>query len=56
MSIRRIGQDQDVFILFMFEIVINPLLFEKSGDEIEIRLPVLNAVVPFVIGPFNLSL
>jgi hypothetical protein len=59
-----VGQDQHVALLLVAEVVVDPLLFEQPGDEVEVTLLVLHAdlslagrvrelelVVPEAVGP-----
>ncbi len=52
MGCRRIAQDKRVLALFVLEVVIDAFIFHEAGDEVEISLAVLDAIIPFAIFVF----
>ena len=43
---RIIREDEDMFAVLVFEVVIDAFFFHQSRDEVEICFPVLHAIVP----------
>ena len=41
-----VGQNQDVLVALVLEIIIDAFLLEQPADKVEIGLPVLDAVLP----------
>jgi len=50
-----VRQHQGVLVLLVAEVVEDPFLFHQPGDEIEIRLPVLHAVLAFLVGALEVQ-
>ena len=46
----RIGKHKRVLGFVVFEVVVDALLLHEPTDEVEIRLPVLDAVLPGPVG------
>src|SRR5271169_3753711 len=45
-----VGEHHEMLAVLVLEVVVDALMLEEAADEIEIRFPVLNAVVPRGIG------
>src|SRR4029077_10212963 len=42
----RVRKDGGMLVLLVLKVVVNAFLFQQSADEIEVRLPILYAIVP----------
>jgi len=46
MGTHGIGEHQGMLVLFVCEKIINTFLLHEPADKVEIRLPVLDAIIP----------